>query len=183
MAEPETQHDDKDRFADLAARWVIAQPIVAAFISSVVWNHHDAEDLLQRTAAAAIHKHDQFDSNRSFEGWVIGLARMEVRRYRQERSRDRLDFTDEVVDQIAEAYESDPAELLEMKRVIVLCIDKLSGRPRQVLELITGEQLSVRDTATKLQTSANAVVMAVHRARALLRQCMERKLGKPGAFK
>lgn len=174
---------DENNYAGFGSKWVVAQPVVAAFIRSVIWNHHDAEDLLQRTAETAIHKYDQYDSTRSFDGWVIGMAKIEVLRYRQERSRDRLDFTDEVIDKIADAYESDPGELHEMKRVLIGCIAKLSGRPKQALELVLGEHLSIKDTASRLKTSNNAVVMAIHRARTLLQKCMERKLGKLEALK
>ena len=174
----QSQPSDKpDRYAHFAARWVVAQPVVAAFIRSVVWNHHDAEDLLQRTATAAINLHDRYDPKRAFDGWVIGLAKIEVLRYRQERSRDRLDFSDGVIDTIAAAYESDPYEFADMKRVLIDCISKLGGRPRQALELVMGERLSASAAADRLNTSTKAVVMALHRGRGLLRACMKRQLG------
>ena len=82
-----------------------AQPTVAAFIGGLIVGHHDSEDVLQR--AAAVRCYEKYDPARPFVAWAIGLARIEVMRFRQERGRDRLTFDDKAVGRVASLFEAD----------------------------------------------------------------------------
>ncbi len=70
-----------------------------------------------------------------------------------------------------------------MKHAISVCVEKLKGRPKQALELVAGEGLPVREAAENLGITVNAIVMATHRARNLLRQCIERQMGESGVIR
>jgi hypothetical protein len=45
---------DNEMMADLTVQWTRAQPIVAGFISAMVPNFSDAEDVLQRVALVIV---------------------------------------------------------------------------------------------------------------------------------
>jgi len=72
--------------------WGKAQPLVAAYVHSVVWNVHDAEDVVQETIGAIVKLFDRFDDKRPFTPWAIGIARNKVREYCRARARDPLVF-------------------------------------------------------------------------------------------
>ena len=59
---------------DFTRQWVSAQPVVTSFLFAAVRNAHDAEDLLQEVAAAALGDFGAFDSSRPFLPWVLGIA-------------------------------------------------------------------------------------------------------------
>lgn len=158
---------------DLEHEWATAHPIVSSFVHSVVRAHHDAEDLIQRTAMAVLAKFSEYQPDRPFVGWAIGVARIEILRFRQERARERLVFDEAAIDAVAAAYEGTHEKLRELREAVDLCRQKLRGRLRQVIERYFLRDVSAAEVATELGISENAVLVALHRARAILRDCME----------
>mgnify|MGYP003628598093 CR=1 FL=1 len=65
--------DDSTRHA--TRLWTSAQPVVAAFVASVVRDRRDREDVLQETALAVLNSFESYDSSQAFQGWAIGVAR------------------------------------------------------------------------------------------------------------
>ena len=59
-------------------RWTEAQPIVAGYISAVVPDFQEAEDLLQDVAVILLRKFPEYDAQRPFVAWAIGIAKREV---------------------------------------------------------------------------------------------------------
>ena len=161
--------------SDFAEQWSRAESAVAAFIWSLVPHRHDADDLLQRTAEGLLARHGEYDPRRSFTAWAIGAARIEVLRFRQERGRDRHVFDEEAVDAVAAAFHQNETELAEARLTLQECVERLTARLRQVLKLHHHEGLSPREIASRLRLRPGAVVVSLHRARAALRECVERR--------
>ena len=65
-----------DKNEQITVQWAQSQPLIAAFISSLVPDFHDADDILQNVAVVTVRKYEQFDPNRSFVAWAIGIAKM-----------------------------------------------------------------------------------------------------------
>ena len=80
--------DDKSRQA--TRLWTLAQPVVSAFVTSVVRDFKDRDDVLQEIAVAAIESFDAYDPDRPFVPWVMGVARNQIGLYLRQRRRDRL---------------------------------------------------------------------------------------------
>lgn len=164
----------QDRLAKLAQDWTRAQPVVAAFIASVVPDFHEAEDVLQSVAAAVVRKADSYDPGRSFLGWAIGVARYEVLMHARRSARDRHVFDERVIEQLEAACERLAPEWDERRRALSRCIEAISSRSRQLLELCYVDGLSPGRIAAKLGLDAAAVRVRLSRVRAELRQCIER---------
>ncbi|EAQ78081.1 sigma-70 family RNA polymerase sigma factor [Blastopirellula marina] len=164
--------------AVLAAQWVRAQPAVAAFITSMIPDFHDAEEILQQTAVTATEKFAEYDSERPFIAWAIGLARIEALRFRQSRGRDRHVFDSEMLDLMAEAVEQEHKQAAEVRTALKTCLQKTSGRVRQVHELHYGKGMTPRAIAQHLATTENSIFVALHRARNVLRQCIGQQLSR-----
>jgi RNA polymerase sigma-70 factor (ECF subfamily) len=161
-----------------AVRWTAAQPAVGAFIATLVPRHHDAEDILQRTAAALVGMRHNFDPSRSFVSWAMGVARVEVLRYRQESRREKAVFDTDTIEAIAQSFDRAEPDLPEMKSALDRCIAKLKGRAREVFEMHYVQGLRPADIAKQLSRNTNAVFLALHRGRTALRRCMERSIGE-----
>ncbi|MDF1754020.1 MAG: sigma-70 family RNA polymerase sigma factor [Verrucomicrobiales bacterium] len=85
--------------------WTSAQPVVSAFVASIVVNPHDREDVLQETALAVVNSFDTYDPGRSFQGWAIGVARNQIRLYLRRRKRDRLVFGEETIANLQSTFD------------------------------------------------------------------------------
>jgi RNA polymerase sigma-70 factor (ECF subfamily) len=164
---------------DFATEWADAEPAIAAFLTSLAPNGHDAEDLLQRTAEGLLERWKEYDPARPFVAWALGSARIEVLRFRQERGRDRLVFDDDAIDALARAHTEHAAELAAAREALNGCVERLTKRLQQVLQLHHAEGHSVEHVAKRLMLSVGAVRVALSRARESVRLCIERALGEP----
>ena len=169
-SEPEGRPD----LERLAIEWTRAQPAVSAFISSLVTDFHKSEDLLQRAAVAVASKFSSYDASRPFIGWAIGMAKIEILRFRQESKRDRLVFEAETLDVVANAFEQTSLEISDLRSALRKCLQRLQGSARQILELHYLQEFDPAQISSRLGISQNAVFVRLHRARTALRECMEK---------
>jgi RNA polymerase sigma-70 factor (ECF subfamily) len=165
--------DDKTRQA--ARAWTLAQPVVSAFVHSLVHDFGDRDDVLQEVAVAVIESFDRYDAARPFVGWALGVARNQVGLYLRRRGRDRLVFDAAAVDQLAVAFESVTNDELHALDHLRSCMQQLEARARRLCELRYGRDLKPAAIADIVETSANAVAKALQRVREQLRECIERK--------
>ena len=163
---------------DLTLYWTAATAAVA-FLRTLIPDANDCQDVLQQVAVVVVRKFHEFDRTRSFNAWTIGIAKQEVLALRRRRRTDRLVFSDAMVERIAEAYRSvladtasDAADALE------ICLPKLQGRARTVIGLHYADGMKTVAIAEKLQMEHGAVRMLLSRARKVLRECIERQLGR-----
>jgi RNA polymerase sigma-70 factor (ECF subfamily) len=164
-----------ERFAVL---WTKAQPTVSAFVSSLVPNFHQAEDVLDQVVVTLMRKFDQYDQDRPFVNWSIGIAKFEVLKHRRTMARDRHVFCDELVQDISEEYEEMSLELDHRRQVLTQCLDQVEGRGKKALQLRYFDDLKPAEIAERMRMAAGAVRVMLHRVRAAIRKCMERRNGE-----
>ena len=117
--------------AEFAVLWVTAQPMVSAYIKSVVRDFHQSEDLVQKVASVAFEKREQYDSQRPFGAWVAGIARYELLHWRRSQARSRLVFTAETIEQIEVANTDLFDEFGERRAALGFCVEQLDPKGRR----------------------------------------------------
>lgn len=158
--------------------WTSAQPIVGAFVTSVVRDCRDREDVLQETALAVFKSIDSYDESLPFNAWAIGIARNQVGLYLRRRKRDRHVFDESTIACIESAFSrSSPSPKLDY---LPECMQQLDRRGREMCELRYQEDLKPAAIADKLQMNANAVSKALQRIREQLRLCIDSKAAAEG---
>ncbi len=162
-----------ERFAVL---WVGAQPTLSAFIRSLVPDFQQAEEVLQRVAVTLVRKFDQYDSDRPFAAWAIGVAKYEVLYFRRERATDRHLFNDEIVESIALGYQRFADDADPFREALQHCLAAIKGRGKRAIHLRYAKGLSSPEVAREMRLSAGAVRMLLCRVRQSLRQCIEQRL-------
>lgn len=150
---------------------------------SILRDDADAEDALQDAYVQAYRKLDEFRGEAELSTWltriVINQALMRVRK----RKRDQVvvpfetgaaDGPElEVADDMAESP-SDAAMRGEMRKVLEQRIDELPGAFRTVFVMREVEEMTARETAEALGIPEATVRTRLFRARALLREALDR---------
>lgn len=155
--------------------WVLAQPAVSAFITTVVRDFRDRDDVLQDVAVAVLESFGRYDAARPFVPWAIGVARNQVGLYLRKRRRDRHTFDSEAMERVAEAFvRISAAEGNRLDR-LGECIRELTGRVREICDLRYREDLKPAAIAARMGMQANAVSKVLQRARDQLRHCVEKR--------
>ena len=164
---------------ELARQWTATQPSVAIFISSIIPNVHDAQDVLQ-DVAASIFSHDFEKSGvpDSFRAWAMGIARHKaIDFYRRKSAKGRAMLLDaETIDQLARANEEIADEIDDRREALHQCMETMPAKSRTLLEMRYKSDMSPGEIAARSNTGESAVKMALFRLRNALRECIERRL-------
>jgi RNA polymerase sigma-70 factor (ECF subfamily) len=163
-----------------AALWTAAQPTIAAFVRTLTPDFQQAEEVLQRVAVMLVRKFDEYDPKRPFAAWAIGFAKNEVLYYRRQQATDKHLFDDDLVEKITVTYEQLVGEIDPIREALGHCVDELENRSRRVIALRYGHGLTSDEIAVKMKLTAGAVRVMLHRIRAVLRRCIEKRIGKLG---
>ena len=169
---------DPEQAEELTLLWTRAHPSVEAFISGMLrGNRADTEDVLQKTALAVVKKFDQYDRERPFLAWALGVARFEVLGHRRFHARNRLVLDDALIQRVADAVEQDAGHLADSREALRVCLQSVTGRAREAIDLRYSAGLGAPVIAERLDVSPGALRVLLHRTRATLRRCIERRLG------
>ncbi len=160
----------------LARLWTRTQPAVAAYVSSLLPDFHQAEDVLQEVAVTLVQRFDDYDPQQPFLPWALGVARNKVLASRRTFSVDRHVFDEELTERLASVCEEMSGELDSRREALRKCVEQIHGHARQALELRYADGLKPAEAAKHLGLSDSNVRVMLHRARTLLRECIERRL-------
>lgn len=157
--------------------WKAALPTISAYVHAEIFNRHDAEDVLQEVGREIVAGAGKYDPSRSFVNWAFGIARFQVIRHYRVTSRQRTVFSSELVEQLAEAYETLVPKLPARQEALRECIAKLRPNQQDVMHLYYRDNMSQSDIGKVVGMSKTAVGVLIHRTRAALKDCVTRRLG------
>ncbi|MCH7224795.1 sigma-70 family RNA polymerase sigma factor [Haloferula sp. A504] len=153
------------------------QANLRAFIVSLMPGSQDVDDVLQNTNAVLWQKRARFQHGTNFTAWAFKIARYEVLAYRNRIKRDGLIvFTDRLVEALAEMgpFEQTNEEVLA---ALDGCLERLSDNQRNLVKARYTPGRSLEQHAATVDKSPGSLRIALLRIRAILRDCVETKLG------
>jgi RNA polymerase sigma-70 factor (ECF subfamily) len=128
-------------------------------------DHHDAEDVTERTFVAALAAIDGFrDEGATFRAWLFRIAHNQLANALRSRQRQRAAPLDAVMDPAAHADPAGLVSLAEDARGLRLALELLPDDRRQVVVLRFVDGLSAREIGAVLGRSEGAVRVLQHRA-------------------
>lgn len=161
----------------LTIRWTKAQPIVTAYIASVIRNYADVEDVLQEVAVVVAQQYEDSDQDLPFVPWALGIARHKVADYqRRQYRKTKIIFDDAVLEQVESAFVAIQFEVPEIRQALTICADRLQKRSRQLMELRYTHNLKPAQIAERVEMSSNAVSQALFRVRKALADCIRERV-------
>lgn len=161
----------------LARLWTESQPMVAAYILSLVSDFHQAEDVLQQVAVVVVRRFHEYDSGRPFLPWVLGVARNVSLEARREKARTRMSLLDDdLISQVQAEFEANSQVSTAIHHALRRCLQGQKGRMREILHLRYSHDLKPQGIAKRMGITSGAVRVILHRARETLRLCIERSL-------
>jgi len=141
----------------------------------LVGNREQASDVLQQTNLVLWKKLDDFEPGTNFMAWAFQIARYQVMAHRQKQGRDRHVFDDEPVSLVAAAFEKQSGKFDERLTALSQCIQQLPDAGKQLIRRRYGDGWSVKNLAEDLGQTANRLAVRLHRLRATLLECIQRR--------
>jgi RNA polymerase sigma-70 factor, ECF subfamily len=149
---------------------------VRAYIRTILAGWQDVDEAMQETSMVAWRKYGEFDPTSNFGAWLAMIARFEALRIRRSKQRDRLVFSDHVLDLLENEGVDDLEQLEQRRRALERCIERLGDAQRRLLVAAYGSGLKLREVAVKLGQSVEAFYKSIQRLRSALLTCSEREL-------
>ena len=168
-------HTDHRRFL---SEFLPAEPVLKSYLLAATGDMHAADDLLQRVSSVLWEKIDQYDEGRPFRSWALGIARLEVLKWRQGLARSREALSADTLAALADTAADMAAEIDERLVLLRRCVEGLAGKTREILRLRYWQRLPIQQVASQVNKSVAAVEMVLVRARRSLRECVERRLAR-----
>lgn len=155
-----------------------AQRPLYLFILGLTGSPQDAEEVLASTNLVIWSKADQFQEGTSFFAWACQIARYEVLQHRQRFRRDKLKFSDEFVDAVAEESISSLDNSDLRRQALDQCLQRLPSRDRELIRDRYRPGTTGKEVASNLGRPQNAVYQSLGRIRRVLLDCIQRRLAE-----
>lgn len=159
-------------------------------VRAILRDESDVEDVMQQAYVAAFTHLGQFAGAARFATWLLRIGMNEAKARLRGRRRHLVSIDDPQSDDVIREDEpmpttpEDRAAGRELAALLEETVDRLPELYREVFMLRLVEELSTADTAAVLGLGEEAVKQRLHRARAMVQQAIEARLGASaqGAF-
>jgi RNA polymerase sigma-70 factor (ECF subfamily) len=141
----------------------------------------DLDDLFQETSLKLWQVFAEYDHARPFLPWALRIAYFQVLCFRKERGRDRLVFSDDLVELLAcEAPVAGQDDVI--RACLNDCLGKLTPRAREVLLSRYSQNSSITAMARETRQSVHALYRILEKARSQIVTCLHRQLAAEGCL-
>jgi RNA polymerase sigma-70 factor (ECF subfamily) len=162
-----------DQFMELYTAY---EARLRGYVLSLVPRWSDAEEISQRCSFLLWKKFDQFELGTNFFAWACQIARLEVKDFRKRTARERLIFSDEFVDAVADRAVEMEDEFPERTKALQKCIEKLPPKHRELLRMRYDERRTVVAVARLINKPIEGVYKSLGRIRHALHSCISAQL-------
>ena len=167
------EHTDTER---LLKHFVEEDSVLRSYVYASTRSPTDADDVLQEVWKTLATKLDQYDDNRPFRPWAMGVARMQIRKWRQGKGRNREIPSGEILDLLAATAEEHADEIDVRLSFLEGCLGRLTIACRNIMEMKYLQGMQISEVATRMGRNVAAVEMTLVRARRALRECIDQRM-------
>ena len=173
LADVQAAQRDRAAFGALYRRYLDR---VYGYSFYLLGDHHDAEDVTERTFVAALAAIDRYrDEGATFRAWLFRIAHNQLVNALRSRQRHRTASLEAVLEPPSHADPAGRVGLAEESRGLRWALEQLPEDRRQVVVLRFVDGLSAREIGSVLGRTEGAVRVLQHRA---LRQLAELLAGR-----
>lgn len=145
------------------------------YLTPLVPDFQLVDDLVQETFVVVTARAATYSPKTSFTEWMYGIAREKLAALGSRDGQDSRLFSQDVLDVLL-ASRREAAEPPAATRALEECIERLAPQARRIIDLRYVQAMKPREVARMLGLTAGSVRVALCRARASLRECVERKV-------
>jgi RNA polymerase sigma-70 factor, ECF subfamily len=165
---------DREEFARLFSRNARR---LYGFIMTLVFSHHDAEEVFQNTSVVLWNKFGEFQPGSNFFAWASKVAYYEVLSFMKQRRRSRL-LSDDSLELLANAAIALSDESSSRQEALENCLSRLNAADRELLQARYYHQRAPKQIAAMHSRSVDSIYRALSRIHNLLLNCVQRTLAR-----
>ena len=147
---------------------------ISLYVLGLVPHWNDAEEILQETNLVLWREFTCFEQGTNFAAWACKVAFHQVLAWHKRQSRQRLQFSDEFLQAVAEESLAQADHLEARSRHLAGCLEKLPPHHRDLLRLRYTENCSLEELSQRAGRSVGALYRTLSRIRRALHDCINR---------
>ena len=167
---------DREEFARLFSRNARR---IYGFIMTLVFNHHDAEEVFQNTNVILWNKFADFQPGTNFFAWASRIAYYEVLSLMKQQRRSRT-FSDEALELHANEAVALSDQSTERYEALEECLSRLDPPDRELLQERYYYQRPPKQIAASQAKSVHAIYRALSRIHNVLLNFVQRSMKEDG---
>ena len=136
------------------------------------------DDFMQEVAMVAWRKRGEFEEDRRFEAWIIGMARFVLLRHRRDMARKRVILRPDLIERLETLATADAESVDDRRQALAACVSALGEPARALLKIRYEARTPLAEAAQQLGRSHGAIRTALARLRDSLRRCIEDRLNR-----
>lgn len=151
---------------------------IRAYVSVLVPNANDVDDIMQETITVMWEKFEKFEIGTNFAAWGVKIAYYNILKYRQKKSKDAFQLSDKIFHQFVQVAEDKYGSADNKLRALRGCVKKLHPAEQELLEIRYQLNSSVNSVAERTGRTAKHIYRALSRIHHRLYGCVHRTLIK-----
>lgn len=171
-------HRGSSRFHQFFRLFMDCDKRLYAVILMLVHNPDDAEDLFQETALVMWERFDDFQMDKSFLAWGIGIARHKYIDLQRKKRTMRTRLEQKTYELILDHAVRRADQMPERSKALQTCVRKLVDADRKLIAMRYHQNLSVKAMATQLQRSRDGLYKTMARIHRQLERCVKTTLSR-----
>lgn len=180
--DPDSAHADRaDAQQQFLSLFLRSEREIYRYVSVLVPNVADAEDIVQQTALALWEKFDTYDPALPFTPWACRFALNKARQWAERRQRWKALLDGGLAEELALRSEQLRPEIEIQLRRLEGCLAGLPGNQRALVEGYYSRREPIAELADRSGRSVAATYKALQRIRHALQTCIERASTPGGA--
>jgi RNA polymerase sigma-70 factor, ECF subfamily len=163
----------RDRTSEFVALLATHDRGVYKYILTLLADPLATQEVYQETSLTLWQKFDDFRPGSNFLAWACRVAYFEVLRYRKRTRRERLRFSDDLMN-ILSGELSASEEILQARRgALPGCMERLPPSDRELVEQRYAGPETILQIAERTGRQVNTLYKALERIRRALMECIE----------
>lgn len=172
--------DTSPEVAQFAQQLTALQRQLFVYLTTLVGQIADVEDLLQEVNRVIWEKYAEFQPGTNLAAWAYKIAYFEVLKFRKYKGRDRLRFGECTLELLAQEAVSVADKETDRRQALLGCLGKLPADDRELITRRYLAETDVQNLARDFDRSDKAIYRALARIRTLLLDCIQRTLAAEG---
>ena len=168
--------EQDDRYELFLHYFLRDQSHVFAYVRSLLPQFADAQDVFQRCSLTLWKQFDNFDQERLFLPWASQIALNEVRNFRRVSGRDRLQFSEELVEQLAARRVQSLTHCEKRSSALRACLSTLKQTDRELIQAVYEHAMPVEQIAKSTGKAMQTLYNRLSILRRGLLDCIEKRL-------
>ena len=157
-------------------KYAASQQRVFAFVVSLSPGWADADDIFQSVSLVLWRKWTQYDPQRPFLEWAMGIARIEIRKQMALKGRSERMLSEEAISAIELGFEPTRKAIDPRLDALHDCLEQLPKKQRSLVRDCYSGTDNIRAVAASRGLSCDAIYGRLKRIREMLHQCVDRSV-------